>query len=80
MAQDVRQWLEDLGLGEYADAFENNGVDPDVVPSLTSEDLKDIGVTNVGKRRKLLNAIAALSESGTGEGEDAPLPPLTDAL
>ncbi len=71
MVQDVRQWLEDLGLGEYADAFENNGVDPDVVPSLTSEDLKDIGVTTVGKRRKLLNAIAALSESGTGEGEDA---------
>jgi hypothetical protein len=58
MAQDVRQWLEDLGLGEYADAFEENAVDSDVLPSLTNDDLKDIGVTAVGKRRKLLNAIA----------------------
>ena len=61
MAQDVRQWLEDLGLGEYADAFEENAVDSDVLPSLTNDDLKDIGVTAVGKRRKLLNAIANLS-------------------
>ena len=55
--RDVPKWLEDLGLGKYAEAFAENKIDPDVLPSLTSDDLKDIGVRAVGDRRKLLNAI-----------------------
>jgi hypothetical protein len=58
---DIRQWLEGLGIGEYADAFEENHIDADVLPTLTGDDLKDIGVQAVGIRRKLLNAIAALN-------------------
>ncbi len=60
--RDVSQWLEGLGLGEYAGAFAENRIDVDVLPSLTSNDLKDIGVVAVGDRRKLLDAITALSE------------------
>ncbi len=60
---DIRQWLEGLGLGEYADAFEENLIDADVLPTLTSDDLKEIGVQAVGIRRKLLNATAALNAS-----------------
>ncbi len=52
--RDVPKWLEDLGLGEYAEAFAENKIDPDVLPSLTSDDLKDIGVTVVGDRRQAL--------------------------
>ncbi len=61
--RDVPKWLGDLGLGEYAGAFAKNKIDPDVLPSLTSDDLKDIGVTVVGDRRKLLNAIADITRA-----------------
>ena len=61
MAEDIRQWLEDLGLGGYADAFAENYVDFDVLSQLTNDDFNDIGVTAVGHRRKLLDAIAGLA-------------------
>jgi class 3 adenylate cyclase/predicted ATPase len=57
---DVAAWLRGLGLEQYEPAFRDNGIDDEVLPKLTAEDLKDIGVTRVGDRRKLLEAIAAL--------------------
>ncbi len=71
MEIDVRTWLEDLGLGEYADAFEENFVDGLVLSHLTVEDLKDIGVTAVGHRRKLLEAIAKIDETANEKAETA---------
>ena len=58
---DVGGWLRKLGLEQYAAAFRENKIDDTVLPSLTAEDLKDLGVEFVGDRRKLLNAIAALN-------------------
>jgi class 3 adenylate cyclase len=58
---DVAAWLKNLGLDQYEAAFRDNAIDGDVLPGLTSDDLKDIGVTIVGHRRKLLDAIVALS-------------------
>ena len=55
-------WLQKLGLERYAQAFRDNEIDADILPTLTAEDLKDLGVTLVGHRRKLLNAIDALGE------------------
>jgi class 3 adenylate cyclase/predicted ATPase len=57
---DVGDWLRNLGLEQYESAFRDNAIDDTVLPSLTSEDLKDLGVGLVGHRRKLLDAIAAL--------------------
>src|ERR671917_2745312 len=57
---DVGAWLQGLGLGQYEAAFRDNGVDAAVLPELTAEDLKEMGVAAVGHRRKLLAAIAAL--------------------
>jgi class 3 adenylate cyclase/tetratricopeptide (TPR) repeat protein len=57
---DVAAWLKNLGLGQYEAAFRDNAIDGDLLPSLTAEDLKDLGVTIVGHRRRLLDAIAAL--------------------
>ena len=57
---DVGAWLRSLGLGQYEAAFRENAIDDTVLPSLTAEDLKDLGVGFVGDRRKLLDAIAAL--------------------
>ena len=58
---DVAAWLNNLGLGQYEAAFRDNAIDADLLPSLTAEDLKDLGVAIVGHRRKLLDAIAALA-------------------
>jgi hypothetical protein len=58
---DVGGWLRSLGLGEYEDSFRHNKVDADVLPGLTADDLKDIGVVAVGDRRRLLGAIARLT-------------------
>ena len=57
---DVAEWLRKLGLEQYEPAFRANEIDERVLPSLTAEDLKDLGVTLVGHRRRLLDAIAAL--------------------
>ena len=57
---DVAAWLKTLGLGQYEAAFRDNAIEGDLLPNLTAEDLKDLGVAIVGHRRKLLDAIAAL--------------------
>jgi class 3 adenylate cyclase len=60
---DIAAWLDGLGLGQYGQAFRDNEVDERVLPSLTAEDLKDLGVMLVGHRRRLLDGIAALGTS-----------------
>ena len=57
---DVAAWLRELGLERYERAFRDNEVDADLLPNLTADDLKDLGVSLVGHRRRLLDAIAAL--------------------
>ena len=57
---DVGGWLRGLGLGQYEEQFRDNKIDADLLPRLTVDDLKDIGVSVVGDRRRLLDAIAAL--------------------
>ena len=62
---DIAVWLHGLGLQQYEQAFRQNAIDDEVLPELTADDLKDLGVGLVGHRRKLLAAIAALRrESG----------------
>jgi class 3 adenylate cyclase len=60
---DIATWLDGLGLGQYEQAFRDNEIDERVLPSLTAEDLKDLGVKLVGHRRRLLDAIAGLGTS-----------------
>jgi hypothetical protein len=71
---DVGAWLRGLGLGEYEATFRENAIDDTVLPNVTAEDLKDLGVGIVGHRRKLLDAIAALR---TGADAKAPTPSST---
>src|SRR6202011_1851183 len=56
---DIADWLRKLRLEQYEPAFRENEIDERVLPSLTAEDLRDIGITLVGHRRRLLDAIAA---------------------
>jgi class 3 adenylate cyclase/tetratricopeptide (TPR) repeat protein len=69
---DIAAWLRGLGLEQYEPAFRDNRIDAEILPKLTGEDLKEIGVAAVGDRRKLLEAIAALREAA------APLPALEE--
>jgi class 3 adenylate cyclase len=76
---DIAAWLRELGLERYEEAFRENEIDAEILPKLTADDLKEIGVTTVGHRRKLLEAIAALTESAvasqtepSASGEAAP--------
>ena len=57
---DIAAWLRGLGLEQYAPAFAQNDIGPDLLPSLTAEELKEIGIASLGHRRRLLEAIAAL--------------------
>jgi class 3 adenylate cyclase/tetratricopeptide (TPR) repeat protein len=72
---DIAAWLQDLGLERYAPAFRDNEINERVLPSLTAEDLKDLGVTLVGHRRLLLDAIAALGSAGTAAAASATAAP-----
>ena len=84
---DIAAWLCGLGLGQYAPAFQDNAIDGEVLRELTADDLKDLGVTLVGHRRRLLTAIAALgaeppivAHSAAASATSAPTsPPPIDA-
>jgi hypothetical protein len=63
---DVVVWLRSLGLGKYEAIFREKDIDETVLPSLTHENLKELGVASFGHRVKLLDAIAALrNEAGS---------------
>ena len=64
---DVVVWLQSLGLAKYEAIFRENDLDETVLLTLTAEDLKELGVTSFGHRRKLLDAIAALRNDDTGK-------------
>ena len=57
---DVGGWLRGLGLGQYETNFRDNKINADLLPRLTNDDLKDIGVSALGDRLQLLDALAAL--------------------
>ncbi|KAJ0248461.1 SAM domain-containing protein [Hirschfeldia incana] len=56
----VKIWLQELGLGRYWPMFEIHEVDDEVLPLLTLDDLKDMGISAVGSRRKMFSAIQKL--------------------
>jgi class 3 adenylate cyclase len=62
---DVRRWLAEQGLEQYAEAFAENAIDGETLRALTAEDLKELGVAALGHRKKLLQAIARLRDEPT---------------
>ena len=73
---DLGGWLRSLDLEEYEAAFHKNHIDEVVLPNLTAEDLRDLGVGSIGHRRKLLDAIALLR----GDAEAKAPPPKTPSV
>ena len=64
---DIVVWLRSLGLGKYEAIFRENDIDETVLPSLTHENLKELGVASFGHRVKLPDAIAALRSDASGK-------------
>ncbi len=58
---DIDGWLRGIGLAQYGEIFHANDIDGELLGRLTNDDLKDIGVSSLGHRKKLLEAIAALA-------------------
>jgi predicted ATPase/class 3 adenylate cyclase len=77
---DVGGWLRDLGLGQYEQAFGDNDIDAGLLPTLTADDLREIGVGSLGHRKRLLAAIVALAPPAGPQppaAAPAPTPPPT---
>ena len=70
---DVVVWLRSLGLGKYEAIFRENDIDETVLPSLTHENLKELGVASFGHRVKLLDAIAALRSNKSAQAPSSDL-------
>src|SRR5262245_16183362 len=70
---DIVVWLRSLGLGKYEAVFRDNDIDETVLPSLTHETLKELGVASIGHRVKLLDAIAALRSDASAQGPSSDL-------
>jgi class 3 adenylate cyclase len=67
--QQIAEWLEKLGMSEYAQRFAENDIDVPVLRHLTDQDLKELGIS-LGHRRKLLAAIAEMTDTAP----PAPIP------
>jgi hypothetical protein len=65
--QQVAEWLEKLGLGQYAQRFAENDITFSILPDLTDQHLEKIGVASLGHRLQLLRAIAKLNDRLAGE-------------
>jgi hypothetical protein len=59
---DIGGWLRGLGLERYEQAFRENEIDLRVLPELTADDLKELGVAAIGHRRLLLKGIGEVDE------------------
>jgi class 3 adenylate cyclase len=70
---EVRKWLETVGLAQYADAFEANDIDIDLLAQVDDQLLKDIGVSSAGHRLRIRNAITKLGVHVQGETADGAL-------
>jgi class 3 adenylate cyclase len=69
--QQIADWLQKLGLGQYAERFADNDINFAILPDLTDQDLKELGVASLGHRRQLLRAIAELKDGGAATSRPA---------
>ena len=59
---DIGDWLRTLGLDQYEAIFRQNDIDTELLPTLGADDLRELGITSLGHRKRLLAAIAALAD------------------
>ena len=72
--RDVGDWLRSLRLGQYQDAFRENEIDDEILPTLTAEDLKELGVAILAHRRKMLTAMVRFPVASVAVGDSRESP------
>ena len=75
---EIRKWLEGIGLGQYADAFEANDIDINLLAELDDANLKDSGLSSAGHRIRIRKAIAGLASMAATEPQSKPTPSQTE--
>ena len=75
---EIAQWLAQLGLEEYAQVFEENEIELDVLDALEDADLRELGVSAMGHRKRILKAAAALAERSAEPSLGSTAPPPGD--
>ncbi len=75
MPEDVERWLASIGLQDWTALFAEHQIDLDAASDLTDADLRELGLP-MGPRKKLLRAIAALTDREAPEPPLAPVPPM----
>ena len=70
--QQIADWLEKLGLSEYAQRFAENDIDFTILGDLTDQDLEKIGIASLGHRRKLLRSARMDPDRRRGQLTKAP--------
>ena len=68
---DIQEWLEGLGLAQYAAAFAENDIDFAILDKLTDADLKELGISSLGHRKRLLAAIGERGCNGRAQPKTA---------
>ena len=68
MTASIGNWLDDIGLGKYAETFADNDIDLEILPDLSNDDLKELGLS-LGHRKRLLRAIADLTPIDVSSSE-----------
>ena len=71
---DVGDWLRSLRLGQYQDAFRENEIDDEILPTLTAQDLKELGVAILAHRRKMLTAMVRFPVASVAVGDSRKSP------
>ena len=64
---EIRKWLDAIGLGQYADAFETNDIEMDLLRQIDDQALRDLGMMSAGHRLRIRNAIAKLAPAPAPE-------------
>jgi class 3 adenylate cyclase/tetratricopeptide (TPR) repeat protein len=72
---EIRKWLESIGLGQYADAFETNDIDMDLLRQIDDQALRELGMTSTGHRLRIRNAIAKLAPAPAADANLSPTTP-----
>jgi SAM domain (Sterile alpha motif) len=70
--REISDWLDKLGMSEYAEHFAENDIDFAILLELTDQDLEKIGIKSLGHRRKILRAIAALNATPASASPQQP--------
>ncbi len=66
---DVAQFLDELGMSQYLKAFVENAIDEDLLPELSDDDLRELGIEALGHRKRILRAAARMANHGIEAAE-----------